>query len=345
MSQFIRPLKNVTNHDVAVVGGKAASLGEMLGANIAVPPGFVITTEAFRAGMSADLEKEILAAFDALGAERVAVRSSAVAEDSGAASWAGQLDTYLNTTRNDVIEAVQNCWQSMQSDHAQDYAKEHKVTEADQAVAVVVQAMVDSDIAGVMFTANPINQSREEAIIEAGYGLGELLVQGMITPENVIINKATSQVTYRQNTKQREKLIYQNGSNQQVPVPADSQEQPILTDQHIKQLIDVAAKIEQHYGTPQDIEWAIANDQLYIVQSRPITTLNEESSEPVPSAQPEDIEWQHYLTRRYTLFGASLWQQTYNSNEFSQVFGVKLPFGLYVEDQPGIVRLYRRPRS
>ncbi len=274
----IQLLQTVSNRDITLVGGKAASLGEMLQAGIAVPPGFVITTEAFQAGMSPELAKEILTAFDKLGAERVAVRSSAVAEDSGAASWAGQLETYLNTKREEVVAAVQNCWQSMQSDHAQDYAKEHKVTEAEQAVAVIVQTMVDSDIAGVLFTANPINQSRDEAVIEAAYGLGELLVQGMITPENVIVNKASGEVLYRQPSKQRETLVYQDGHNQQVPLPTNLQDKAVLTDMQIQKLVDVSIKIEQHYSTPQDIEWAIANDQLYIVQSRPITTLGEAQS-------------------------------------------------------------------
>jgi len=287
---FIKQLSEVNQQDVKLVGGKAASLGEMLSAGIPVPGGFVITTDAFRTGLSQELENEILQAFDALKAERVAVRSSAVAEDSISASWAGQLETYLNTTKGELLNAVTKCWESIKSGHAAAYAAEHGVDESQQAVAVVVQAMVDSETSGVLFTANPVTENRDEVIIEAVYGLGELLVQGMVTPETLRIDKSTGKVSHRLPSKQRTKLIHKNGKNQEAPVASSAK--PIISDRNIKDLVTLADKIERHYKVPQDIEWAIRGDQLFIVQSRPITTLGE-----AQAASPRSLFQKHLLAR------------------------------------------------
>jgi pyruvate, water dikinase len=268
--QILR-LEEVSRADVELVGGKAASLGEMLQSGVMVPPGFVITTDGFKSGMLPDLKQTILDAFDTLGAERVAVRSSAVAEDSGSASWAGQLESYLNITRDTLIEAVQKCWHSIESEHAVAYAKEQDINE--QAVAVVVQVMVDSELSGVLFTANPVTENQDEIVIEAAYGLGELLVQGMITPENIVAKKDSGKILRRQASKQKIMLTYKDGTNQEVPVRADLLEKLVVSEKQVKELGVLARKIEQHYGSPQDIEWAITDGKLYIVQSRPITTL------------------------------------------------------------------------
>ncbi len=270
MRYFVKFLDEVGLSDKSLVGGKAASLGEMLQAGINVPPGFVITTDAFNGGMTPELQKNILECFDELGTTRVAVRSSAVAEDSDDASWAGQLESYLNTTRNGLIEAVEKCWESIKSERAIEYADEHGVNEDQRAVAVVVQAMVDSEISGVLFTANPVTQNRMECLIEAIHGLGELLVQGAVTPESFITDRS-SEIKSHSSSKQRKKLIYKDGANQEVEVTPNNR---ILNKQLLKKLVATALKIEKHYeGVPQDIEWAVKNDHLYIVQSRPITTL------------------------------------------------------------------------
>jgi phosphoenolpyruvate synthase/pyruvate phosphate dikinase len=139
-SPVVRALPDVNFKSLDLAGGKAASLGEMLAAGLPVPPGFVVTTAAFRAGLTETVKQQITAAFRALGAGRVAVRSSAVAEDSGAASWAGQLDTILNVTEGDLLGAVEQCWQSINSAHAQGYAARHHIPASAQAVALVVQA-------------------------------------------------------------------------------------------------------------------------------------------------------------------------------------------------------------
>ncbi len=269
----IKLLREVSIGDVGTCGGKGASLGEMLRAGLPVPDGFVITTAGFRSGMTPELEHAILSSFDRLGARRVAVRSSAVAEDSAEASWAGQLDTILNVSRGNLIKSVQSCWQSINSEHATQYASENKVPTSQQAVAAVIQAMVDSEIAGVMFTANPVTSNLDEVMIEAAYGLGELLVQGTVTPESIIVDKKTGAVTTRSQHSQDKKLVYAGGKNTEIRLPQDLQNKDILTTQQIKQLIALASKIEAHYSKPQDIEWAISGSKIYITQSRPITTL------------------------------------------------------------------------
>jgi phosphoenolpyruvate synthase/pyruvate phosphate dikinase len=271
--QSMKQLSKVDSSMVGLVGGKAASLGELITAGITVPPGFVITTEVYGKVISPKLKKAIFEGFDKLGAERVAVRSSAVAEDSASASWAGQLDTYLNVTKEGLIDAIQKCRASITSAHAREYADYNQVADSDRAVAVIVQAMVDSEVSGVLFTANPVTNNKDEIIIEAIYGLGEMIVQGLVTPDNWTISKQTGSVVSSSSRRQPKMLIYQSGKNRTVKIPDAKQQQPTLSHAQIQQLTQLAIQIEQHYSSPQDIEWAIAKNKLYVVQSRPITTL------------------------------------------------------------------------
>lgn len=271
----ILQLDRLSLADVAMAGGKAASLGEMLSAGISVPKGFVITTQAYSEGMTPELKAQIYAAFKELGVERVAVRSSAVAEDSSGASWAGQLETYLNVNGNGLIGAVKKCWASVRSEHAKAYGKHHGVSKDGQAVAVIVQTMVDSDVSGVMFTVNPVTNDKNEIVIESVYGLGEMIVQGAVTPENYVINRDKCDIVAHSLSRQRKMLTYKDGKNRNVAVPAAKLKKQMLSPGQIKKLCQVATKIEEHYGHPQDIEWAIAGGKIYIVQSRPITTYVE----------------------------------------------------------------------
>ena len=166
--------------DTGLAGASAAaSLGELITAGLHVPDGFVITTNAYNAQNDVStIIAEAERTFDSLSLDRVAVRSSAVGEDAGDSSWAGQLDTVLNVTREGLKDAIEHCWQSMQSSRAQAYAKDNNISKDEQSVAVVIQKMVDADVAGVAFTVNPVNGDQNQLIIEAIYGLGELLVQG-----------------------------------------------------------------------------------------------------------------------------------------------------------------------
>jgi pyruvate,water dikinase len=277
---FIKSLNEVSSKDLAEVGGKGASLGEMLGAGIPVPPGFVVTTEAYRefcVGMCnnipPDFGEMLLGAFDSLGAERVAVRSSAIAEDSPSASWAGQLETCLNIKRETLLNSILHCWHSVKSERALNYAAKQNIREDQLAVAVVVQAMVDSQTAGVIFTVNPVSLDKNEMMIESVYGLGEMLVQGTVTPNNFVVDKMTLEIRSSFTPPQDKRLFYDGSDTVEAVVPPEESKRPNLSKEQLAELSQLANKIEEHYGIPQDIEWALAGDKLYILQSRPITTL------------------------------------------------------------------------
>lgn len=276
---FIINLSKIGSKDIDLVGGKAASLGELINAQLPVPHGFVITTECYRKfrnqELPIDVKEKIFKAFDELGAERVAVRSSAIGEDSLGASWAGQFETYLNTSKENLIEAIRKCWESIHSERALSYAAEKNINEDELAIGVVVQKMVDSEVSGVMFTVNPINNDKNELMIEAGYGLGESLVQGLIVPDNFLVNKKTLKILESHIETQEAMTIFYGGENKQIPVPKEKRNKSTLTPAQITELARLGLMIEKHYSTPQDIEWAIKKDKVYILQSRPITTLND----------------------------------------------------------------------
>lgn len=245
----IKNFGEISKESISLVGGKGASLGEMVSVGIPVPSGFVITTEGFQK----DIGQEALEAFDQLKVEKVAVRSSAVAEDSLTASWAGQLETYLNVTREDLINKVKECWNSINSERAKDYASQQNLPEDQMKVAVVVQKMVDVKSAGVMFTVNPISEDKKEVMIESTSGLGEKLVQGEIIPDNFLINKESLEI---------------------ISKDLSEKDRQTVSDEDIEKLVELGKRIEEHYGKPQDIEWAIDTaNKIWILQSRPITTL------------------------------------------------------------------------
>ena len=274
---FIKYFSDISTNDIAEVGGKGASLGEMINAGIPVPNGYVVTTETFKKFFGQELTVEvrgkILKAFDELGVKRVAVRSSAVAEDSASASWAGQLESYLNVTKENLIEAIRDCWNSIRSERALAYASSQNVNEEDLIVAVVVQKMVNSEVAGVMFTVNPITNKTQELMIEGGFGLGEMVVQGMITPDNFLVDKKSLEIKSKDINEQDMMLVFKDGGNVEIDVSKNKKSKQVLSDEQIKELAKIGLKIEKHYGFAVDIEWAMEDGKFYIVQSRPITTL------------------------------------------------------------------------
>ncbi len=275
---FIKKFNEISQRDTEEVGGKGASLGELTRAAIPVPSGFVVTTEAHQKFandlLSPEVENEILSSFDQLKAQRVAVRSSAVAEDSSNASWAGQLETYLNVNRDNLIEKVRECWNSIKSERALSYAGEQDINERDLFVGVVVQKMVEAKASGVMFTVNPVTEDCDEIMIEAGFGLGEMLVQGLITPDNFIVDRKSLDIKSKDIQTQETMLVFRDGKNQEVEVPESYRSRQAITDEQVKHLAELGKSIEDHYGKPMDIEWAIDDaDKIWILQSRPITTL------------------------------------------------------------------------
>lgn len=254
-----------------VAGGKAASLAHLLKNGFNIPAGFVVKAETSLT--SKDAEETILNAFDKLNSQNVAVRSSATAEDSQTSSWAGQLETILGATRDTLLEAVDQCRQSINSKRARVYAKHHKFLPTDQKVAVIVQAMVNSEISGVLFSANPVTNNANQVVIEAVFGLGELLVQGLTTPETIVASKTSDTNAIRSPHHQTRQLVFNDGQVTELNLPVKLLSRDILTKNQIDKLVELARRIENLYGCPQDIEFAIAEDQIFILQSRPITTL------------------------------------------------------------------------
>jgi pyruvate,water dikinase len=323
------------------VGGKGANLGELTQAGIPVPPGFVVTTHAYRefinhsgldhilrrlldgldvnnddqlnstaaavqhaieqAEMPAVMQQEITAAYVQLGEGPVAVRSSATAEDLAEASFAGQQATFLNIEGGvNVVEAVQRCWASLFEARAIFYREQAGWGHLDVDLAVPVQRMVQSESSGVMFTIDPITNDSNKVVIEAAFGLGEAVVGGLVSPDHFEVDKAAGQILERQIFIQDRRLVRspdgavdpENGSNVWQQLSESEGSAPKLSDQQVLELSAVGKQIESHYGSPQDIEWGWADDQFYLLQTRPITTVapqtntNGQNPAPTPSEEP-----------------------------------------------------------
>ncbi len=206
----------------------------------------------------------------------VAVRSSATAEDLPTASFAGQQSTYLNVFGpDDVVRAVKDCWASLFESRAIFYRVENKFEHMKVGLAAVVQMMVQSEKAGVVFTVDPLYQDPNLLSIETAFGLGEVVVSGQVTPDTYRVDKDKLQIVDKSVVKQPWMLIKVEGKNKRVEIKDDAQGRQKLSDLEIKDLAKICKKIEEHYGYPQDIEYAFEKDNLYIVQSRPITTLTD----------------------------------------------------------------------
>ncbi|GIH90265.1 PEP/pyruvate-binding domain-containing protein [Planobispora siamensis] len=297
-----------------LVGGKAANLGVLTAAGLPVPPGLCVTTEAYRrvteraAGLEAVFDAlqvtsptdtrtlnrlaatargivldapvpdDVAAAVrDSAPHGPVAVRSSATAEDLPHASFAGQQDTYLNVVGRDaVLEAVRRCWASLWTDRAVAYRAANGIDHRAVRLAVVIQEMVRAEVAGVMFTANPVTGRRREAVIDASPGLGEAVVSGAVNPDHFVVDIATLEITERRlGDKRLAVRPVEGGGVEHVETPSENTaEGACLTDDRIRALAALAGRVEDHYGAPQDTEWAVDDEGvLWLTQSRPITTL------------------------------------------------------------------------
>ncbi|MBM4462175.1 MAG: phosphoenolpyruvate synthase [Chloroflexi bacterium] len=234
-----------------------------------------------RAPMPRQIAEEIRKAYRKMGGGLVAVRSSATAEDLPEASFAGQQRTFLNVEGEDsVVAAVQDCWASLFEPRAIFYRVEHGFEHLKIGIAVPVQRMVQSEVSGVIFTVEPVSSDGSKIIIEAVYGLGETVVSGLVTPDLYTIDKETSRIMDKSIVKQEWQLVRNvaarnhEESNIQVPVAVSDQGKQKLTDKDILALANIAKTIENLYQFPQDIEWAKEGDKLYIVQTRPVTTIS-----------------------------------------------------------------------
>jgi pyruvate,water dikinase len=205
----------------------------------------------------------------------VAVRSSATSEDSASASFAGQHDTFLGVLGEDkVADRVRECWASLWTPQAVAYRIRQGFDHLDTRIAVVVQTMVDADAAGVAFTANPVTGNRDELLVSAGYGLGEAIVSGLITPDTYTLTRDGRAVQRVVGSKKVRVRIVPGGTTEE-PVSAARQQASCLQDDELARLAELATRVEQHFGRPQDIEWALAGGKLFLLQSRPITTLRD----------------------------------------------------------------------
>ena len=235
----------------------------------------------FDSPIPSEIADEIVDAYASLSTGidlSVAVRSSATAEDLPDASFAGQQETYLNIHGAiQLLEAVKKCWASLWTARAIAYRIKNNIDQSATALAVVVQEMVDAEAAGILFTANPINGKRDEMVINASWGLGEAIVGGLVSPDIIIADKATSKVkSYKVAEKTVITVRTEKGTSEE-PLNDARRSSKVLNDAQIGELIEIARKIESFYGAPQDIEWCHANGRFHVVQSRPITTLTKQT--------------------------------------------------------------------
>jgi len=331
--EIVKWFEDLGKADVNKAGGKGANLGELVKAGLPVPPGFVVTAQAYllfntesglarkivhaMEGINVDdtamlqakarevqgmiigtempaiIKSEILKAYDEMAsrdsvkAPFVAVRSSATMEDSEQASFAGMNATFLNVHgREDLIRKVKECWASLYGARVISYRAKKEFYD-EPVIAVVVQKMVNSDKAGVMFTANPRNNNLNSLVIEGAFGLGEVVVGGLVSPDYYEVEKNGLKVKDARVSHKNFKIIRdEKGSNKNVDLSEKEANEQVLTDKEIQQIAGLGMKIEQHYGSPQDTEWAIEGNKVFMLQSRPITTPI--SSVKVESEKPEE---------------------------------------------------------
>jgi pyruvate, water dikinase len=301
-AQYTRPLAELRSDDEPRYGGKSAALGELLDAGIRVPAGFGLSREAYEAARATggdrltapdDVRKQIASRYAELARSAgvdeppVAVRSSAVGEDSATATFAGQQETVLWVRGLDAVcEAVSACWVSLYSETATSY-REHLGDGREPAMGVTIQLMVDSLISGVLFTCNPLTGDPSMIAINASWGLGLSVVGGEVTPDDYLVSKVTGEVVRETlGDKRVEYVPDPHGAG--VVLQEVSGERPAarcLGDQEIAALVAVAKAAQAHFGSHQDVEWALARtgsvpDNLFVVQSRPVTTIHQPRPQP-----------------------------------------------------------------
>lgn len=320
MSRLVIALDDVGAGDAGQVGGKGANLGEMLRNGFPVPPGFVVSADAYAGFFAAlDLGAElrrldsapageieqhcglirariegdelpgnladlVLAAHASLIEARgrpiaCAVRSSATAEDLGAASFAGQHGTYYYVAADQLLKKVRQCWGSLWSKEAVSYRATHGIDHASVSMAVVVQEMILSDVSGVSFTANPVSGSRDEVIIESSWGMGAAIVDGRVTPDNYVLDRADLQVRSQRVADKRLMVLARLEAGQAArleEVPNAMRRRESLSPDLLRTVAQWSLRCESHFGRPQDVEWAICDGRFYLLQSRPITVMGSE---------------------------------------------------------------------
>lgn len=285
----LRTFNEIKPDDVELVGGKGLSLGLMSAAGLPVPPGFCITTHAYRQSsphINSPLQELLVKAYQSLGGGLVAVRSSATSEDGASASFAGQQETILGVHGDTALkDAVERCWRSLHTERAIAYRQRQCVDENGLAMAVVVQKLVDAEVAGVLFTRDPNDPSGERMLIEASWGLGEAVVSGLVTPDSFQVERATGSPLER---RVGHKHIQIKATGEQE-VSADKQKEFCLDDGQLRDLADLGRKVEAFYGEARDVEWAYADGRFWLLQARPITTAGAADRERVRHQEIENL--------------------------------------------------------
>ena len=330
-TRYTEQLKNISTLDNNRVGTKGANLGEMVKAGFPVPEGFVVVVDAYRrlvldnkidvsiehflhtlndddhekivsasyiiqnlfimAEIPFDIVAEIDRAYEQMGYAKVAVRSSATAEDLSDTSFAGQYQTYLNIKgKDELCHAIKKCWASLWNDRALFYRLKYNIYGEELAQGVVVQRLINAEKSGVMFTANPINSRRDQTIVNASWGLGEAIVDGDVTPDQWVVDKMKRVVIGEIVANKEIMTIRKQNGTELTVVPKDKVKQATLTHKEVLELLELGIKIEEHFGYPQDIEWAFFKDTFYLIQSRPITSLF-----PLPEPATNDDRLHVYL--------------------------------------------------
>ena len=298
--QFIKYFPEIDATDLSRVGGKGLNLGKLTRAGFLVPQGFCVTTDAYLFSvqglskqnannikelvLAPELVAEVRAAYEKLQTARVAVRSSATAEDLAEASFAGQQDTFLNVTPDELLEALKACWASLWSERAIAYRETQGITNEGLAMAVVIQEMCEADVSGVLFTVSPF--SADVSIIESNWGLGESVVSGAITPDSFQVSRETGEVLEKTVATKRE-MVTAAGVRE---VPVAHQDIPSLTEAQLKELTQLGLRVERYYGQPMDIEWALADGQFVLLQARYITTPSNATAPSERTHQPPEVD-------------------------------------------------------
>ncbi|MGA8942743.1 MAG: phosphoenolpyruvate synthase [Thermoactinomyces sp.] len=353
--KYVLSLAEIDRHDLSIVGGKGANLGEMAKAGFPVPPGFCITTTAYRHFMdeldgmddwleclnrlkpdqldeihawgqkirdrmlaltiAEPIKTSIIRAWRELGKDHAyAVRSSATAEDLPTASFAGQQETCLNVKGEEqLLEAVKKCWASLFTDRAIVYRIRNGFDHRSVLLSVVVQRMIFPEVSGILFTADPVTGHRRTVSIDAGFGLGEALVSGIVTAD--LYKVRDHEIVCKQIAKKEKGVFPVAGGGTEVrSLPPELRQKQVLPDQKILELAELGRRIKKHYDSEQDIEWCLQGNNIYILQSRPITSLY-----PVPFAK--DNQYHVYLS-----IGHSQMMTDYMKPLGSSLFQSLVPF-------------------
>lgn len=284
MPDLILDLAEIPADALALVGGKGLNLGRLVRAGLPVPTGFVITTEAYRLRDRAPeaVRTAVRSAYARLGGRAVAVRSSSTVEDLEALSFAGQHETHLGVVGEAaLLEAVRRCWASLFTERSAAYRRAQGIPDDRVAMAVVVQLLIDADVAGVLFTRDPSDlaapagageEGSGSILVEASWGLGEAVVSGRVTPDRWTLAHGTGDVL---SARIAAKPIVSTARGEQ-PVPPELQSVPCLTPEALRRLAEWGRRVEAEYGVPQDIEWALQGDACFLLQSRAITASADE---------------------------------------------------------------------